>query len=101
MRSAMVISAVADDIQAIHNALGAAFRFCATGDVPAALQILDGARYELVFVDLDLLSAYAAANGFEPHGSSLSAPLSQHRGGGHGATVTNTRRRDVGQSGRP
>lgn len=63
MRSAMVISAVADDIQAIHNALGAAFRFCATGDVPAALQILDSARYELVFVDLDLLSAYAAANG--------------------------------------
>jgi DNA-binding NtrC family response regulator len=65
MRSAMVISTVADDITAIRSALGPGFRFSTTGDVPSALQTLDRKRYELIFVDLDILSFFSATCGLD------------------------------------
>jgi DNA-binding NtrC family response regulator len=65
MRSAMVISQATDDIAAVRNALGPEFRFATAGDVPSALHILDRMRYELIFVDLDLLSMFSAAKGVD------------------------------------
>jgi DNA-binding NtrC family response regulator len=65
MRSAMVISAIADDIAAIHNAFGPEFRFSTAGDVPTALRILDRTRFDLIFVDLEILSSYTADSGPE------------------------------------
>lgn len=65
MRSAMVITTDANDIDAIRKALGAAFRFQTAPDVSTALQILDRERYELVFVDLDCLSRHADTHGTE------------------------------------
>lgn len=65
MRSAMVISAVPGDIEAMRSAFGPEFRFATAADVPAALHILDRVRYELIFADLGMLSAYAAAAGID------------------------------------
>ncbi len=65
MRSAMVISAVAEDIAAIRQAFGPEFRFNTAADVPSALRILDRTRFDLIFVDLEILSAYTADSGPE------------------------------------
>ena len=65
MRSALVISAIADDTAAIRNAFGPEFRFSTAVDVPTALRILDRARYDLIFVDLEIISAYTADSGPE------------------------------------
>jgi DNA-binding NtrC family response regulator len=65
MRSAIVISAVSDDIANIRNAFGPEFRFSNAADVPAALRVLDKVRCDLIFVDLEILSAYTADSGPE------------------------------------
>ncbi|KJS30004.1 MAG: Fis family transcriptional regulator [Desulfatitalea sp. BRH_c12] len=61
MRSAIVISAVSDDIATIRNAFGQDFRFSTAADVPAALRILERGRYDLIFADLDILAHETAA----------------------------------------
>ncbi|MFZ1987179.1 MAG: sigma-54 dependent transcriptional regulator [Desulfatitalea sp.] len=61
----MVISAVSDDIAHIRNAFGPEFRLSTAADVPSALRVLDRVRYDLIFVDLEILSAYTADSGPE------------------------------------
>ena len=59
MRSAIVISSIPDDIAGIRTAFGPEFRFSTASDVPAALRILDRARHDMIFADLDILCIFA------------------------------------------
>ncbi|MDA8137763.1 MAG: sigma-54 dependent transcriptional regulator [Desulfobacteraceae bacterium] len=63
MRSALVVSPVPEDIACIRQALAeSAARFGSAADVALALRVLERVRYDLVFVDLDLMLAFAGAS---------------------------------------
>ncbi len=60
MRSILVVSTVAEEIANVRNGFGSDLRISSVSDMGEALRSMERLRCELVFVDLDILTAYAA-----------------------------------------
>ncbi len=60
MRSILVVSTVAEEIANVRNGFGSDLRISSVSDMGEALRSMERLRCELMFVDLDILTAYAA-----------------------------------------
>ncbi len=64
MQSALIISTVLENTAKMRTLLKDKFRLHGAGDVPEALQITERQRYDLIFIDLDILLDYLDGDDF-------------------------------------
>ncbi|MGD9209365.1 MAG: sigma-54 dependent transcriptional regulator [Desulfobacteraceae bacterium] len=64
MQTALIISTVAEDMATMRAILGSGCRLHGVADVPEAIQIMERKRYDIVFIDLNILLHYLDGEDF-------------------------------------